>query len=694
MRETFFGLREEEYLQIKDALGREPNDTELRLFSVMWSEHCSYKSTKDLLALFPTEGKHVLQGPGENAGIVNIGSGFGIAFKMESHNHPSAIEPVQGAATGVGGIIRDVLAVGARPIASMDCLFLGPPSDERSNFLREGVIKGIANYANCTSVPTVGGLTYYDPCYRENPLVNAMCAGLVKLDKVISSGASKPGNVLVLLGSKTGRDGVAGAAFASTQLDDAVKESKPQVQVGDPFAGKVLIECTLEILDKGLIVSMQDMGAAGITSSAVELAAKAGAGAEIYLDNVPLREKDMEPFEIALSESQERMLLAIEEENFDEVKALADKWNLECEIIGKIITEDKYVLKDKGEIVANVPASLLTSSPKIEWPKREPVKVEVKYPKDETIMLERGDLSRLANILYSLPQFEDKSWIYEQFDYTAQSRTMLGPGNPVAILYIKEIDKLVALAVASDPWRCAVDPFAGGAETVARAIRKLAVSGSCPLGMTDCLNFPSPEIPENFWSMSEVVKGMAAACRELDCPIVSGNVSLYNESPKCAILPTPAVCAVGAFDGKTFLKSNDPDVSDKLFLAGKDGQLQASAYQRIFEGKLTGPVEPLDFDTERAFCERAIKTATLQAASSGRCVGHGGLIITLMRMTAKAGLGCEIKDTDEKLLFGEGGPRALYSVPEAKTEDFLKIWKGYPIREIGTVINNKGIHLI
>ena len=316
------------------------------------------------------------------------------------------------------------------------------------------------------------------------------------------------------------------------QLDDAVKESKPQVQVGDPFAGKVLIECTLEILDKGLIVSMQDMGAAGITSSAVELAAKAGAGAEIYLDNVPLREKDMEPFEIALSESQERMLLAIEEENFDAVKALADKWNLECEIIGKIITEDKYVLKDKGKVVANVPASLLTSGPKIEWPKRKPAKVEVKYPKDETIMLERGDLSRLANILYSLPQFEDKSWIYEQFGYMAQSRTMLGPGNPVAILYVKEIDELVALAVASDPWRCAVDPFTGGAETVARAIRKLAVVGSYPLGMTDCLNFPSPEIPENFWSMSEVVKGMAAACREIGCPIVSGNVSLYNESPK------------------------------------------------------------------------------------------------------------------------------------------------------------------
>jgi len=473
MKKDLLGLKEEEYRQIKKALQREPNDTELGLFAVMWSEHCCYKSTKRLLATFPTKGKYVFQGPGENAGIVDIGSGFGIAFKMESHNHPSAVEPVQGAATGVGGIVRDILAMGARPIASMDCLFFGPPDDRRSDYLREGIIKGVGSYGNCVGVPTVGGLTYYDPCYKGNPLVNAMCAGLVNLDEVVKSNTAKPGNMLVLLGSKTGRDGIAGAAFASAELDEAVKKSRPQVQMGDPFAEKLLIECCLEILNKGFIVSMQDMGAAGITSSSVELAAKAHAGAEIYLDNVPLREEGMNPFEIALSESQERMLLVIEERHYDDVRKIADKWGLECANIGKIIEEDRFVLYFKGQTAADVPASMLASGPTMDWPKRKPVQTVITYPTKTLADVNTNDPIAVVNVLSSLPQFEDKSWIYEQYDYMVQTRTTLGPGNSVAILYIKEIDKLVALAVASDPWRCAVDPLVGGMETVAKAVRKL-----------------------------------------------------------------------------------------------------------------------------------------------------------------------------------------------------------------------------
>jgi len=688
MKKDLFGLKEEEYRQIKKALQREPNDTELGLFAVMWSEHCCYKSTKRLLATFPTKGKYVFQGPGENAGIVDIGSGFGIAFKMESHNHPSAVEPVQGAATGVGGIIRDILAMGARPIASMDCLFFGPPDDRRSGYLREGIIKGVGSYGNCVGVPTVGGLTYYDPCYKGNPLVNAMCAGLVNLDEVVKSNTAKPGNMLVLLGSKTGRDGIAGAAFASAELDEAVKKSRPQVQMGDPFAEKLLIECCLEILNKKFIVSMQDMGAAGITSSAVELAAKAHAGAEIYLDNVPLREEGMNPFEIALSESQERMLLVIEERHYDDVRKIAEKWGLECTNIGKIIEEDRFVLYFKGQTAADVPASMLASGPTMDWPKRKPVQTAITYPTKTLADVNTNDPIAVVNVLSSLPQFEDKSWIYEQYDYMVQTRTTLGPGNSVAILYIKEIDKLAALTVASDPWRCAVDPLVGGMETVAKAVRKLAVAGAYPLGMTDCLNFSSPEVPENFWGISEVIRGMALACQELDCPIVSGNVSLYNESPDGTVLPTPVVCAVGGFDGKKFLKSNEPNVSDRLFLVGSGGSLKASAFERTFEGRLSGPINSLDFDVERDFCRRALKTVAEGAASSGRCVGLGGIAVAMVKMLRHSGLGAAIKQFDTEFLFSEGGPRALYAVPEEKTDRFLEIWDGFGVTELGTVIKD------
>jgi len=694
MKKDLFGLREEEYRQIKETLQREPNDTELGLFGVMWSEHCCYKSTKRLLAMFPTKGRYVFQGPGENAGIVDIGSGIGIAFKMESHNHPSAVEPVQGAATGVGGIIRDVIAMGARPIASMDCLFFGPPDDRRSNYLREGIIKGIGSYGNCVGIPTVGGLTYYDPCYTGNPLVNAMCAGLVRLDGVVKSDTSKPGHVLVLLGSKTGRDGIAGAAFASAELDEAVKKSKPQVQMGDPFAEKLLIECCLEILDKGFIVSMQDMGAAGITSSAVELAAKAHAGAEIYLDNVPLREEGMNPFEIALSESQERMLLVIEERHYGDVKKIADKWGLECANIGRLIEQDRFVLYFKGQVAADVPASMLASGPTIDWPKREPAQRVIHYPTKPQTNIDGKDPMSVAKALSELPQFEDKSWIYEQYDHMVQTRTTLGPGNSVAIIYVKEIDRLIALSAASDPWRCAIDPLIGGMETVAKAVRKLAVAGAYPLGMTDCLNFPSPEVPENFWTMSEVIRGMALACRELDCPIVSGNVSLYNESPQGAILPSPVVCAVGCFDDEKFLKSNEPNVSDKLFLVGSGGSLKASAFERTFEGRLSGPLEPLDFDAERDFCSRARKTALEAAASSGRCVGLGGVATAIIKMLRQSNLGAAIKSFDVEFLFGEGCPRALYAVPEEKTDKFLEIWDGFKVTELGSVIKDDTLRFV
>ena len=475
------GLRKEEYDKIRSALGREPSDCELLVMGVMWSEHCCYKSSKPLLRRFPTQGESVVQGPGENAGVVDIGGGWGAAFKVESHNHPSAVAPYQGAATGVGGIIRDILAMGARPVAAMDGLCFGDADEARTARLARGIVSGVGGYGNAVGVPTIGGKTLYDRAYNGNPLVNAFCLGVVRLDGMAVASTACPGQKVLLLGSATGRDGIAGAAFASTELADDEKASRPQIQIGDPFEEKLLIEACLDLHEAGLIVSMQDMGAAGITSSSSEIAARSGVAIDLDLDAVPLREADMEAWEILLSESQERMLLVVLPEKVDEVLRRAGRWGLSCAVIGDVAEGDRWSARKGGSVVASLPASLIgEGAPEILWPSEEPADLEARWAVVPEEMDLPSDWAAETKRLMASPNLADKRWIYESYDSMVRLGTVAGPGGPLSLLRVKENGTLLALAMETDPWKTALDPYRGGAETVARALRALAVVGARP----------------------------------------------------------------------------------------------------------------------------------------------------------------------------------------------------------------------
>lgn len=684
------GLLDTEYGIICRELGREPNEAELRIFGVMWSEHCSYKSSKPLLSLFPKEGPSVLKGVGENAGVVDAGDGWGLAFKVESHNHPSAVEPYQGAATGVGGIIRDILAMGARPMASLDGLFFGKPDSPKTAFLSNGIVKGVGGYGNCVGVPTVGGKTFYDDRFEDNPLLNAFCMGLVKADSIVSSQTAEPGNLVVLLGSRTGRDGIGGAAFASVELGEDTKASRPQVQIGDPFVEKLLIEACLEALENGLVTSMQDMGAAGITSSASEIAAKSGVGMILDLDQVPLRESDMTAWEIALSESQERMLLIVRPEKLEPVLALGEKWDLDCAVIGKTVEGDRFILEKDGTVAVDLPASLIGGGcPEINWPSKIPADLGCRQAFELEKVYVPEDLGAPLLKLIGSPSLREKTWITRQYDSMVQVNTVQGPGAPVSLVRIKENGNIAAITMEALPWACHLDPFRGGFETMARSLRPLWVAGAKHLGMTNCLNFPSPENPEQFWEFSEAVKGLAQCCLDLGCPVVSGNVSLYNESSGLSILPTPLVSAVGLIPAgdKPLLPGNWKD-GDQLYLVGMDNAaIPASHFQVSFLGMLKGLPIPPSAEMERDFMERALLTAKNQLANSGIPILGGGLAVALCKEAISTGLGAEIQLETPTLpvvtLFAEGGTRALYSVPAAKAFDFLQVWKGFPIRQIG-----------
>ncbi|MFP4482092.1 MAG: phosphoribosylformylglycinamidine synthase subunit PurL [Thermovirgaceae bacterium] len=681
-----FGLRKEEYEIIRHELGREPNEAELRIMGVMWSEHCSYKSTKALLKNLPSRGEHVIQGPGENAGIVDIGDGLAIAFKVESHNHPSAVAPYQGAATGVGGIIRDVLAMGAWPMACMDGLFFGDPSNEKTAGLMQGVVSGIGGYGNAVGVPTVGGKTGFDDCYDGNPLVNAMCVGLVRHEKIIRSNTAKPGHLAVLLGSRTGRDGIAGAAFASAGLEEDTKESRPQVQIGDPFVEKLVIECCHELIDLGLIISMQDMGAAGITSSASEVAAKSGTGVVIEADQVPLREPGMNAWEIALSESQERMLLIIDASDFGKVEESARKWNLECAVIGKMTDDGRFRMTEKGKTIVDLSTPLVGGGcPEIRWPFSPSPKPQRKpCPVDQTVDWK----AHLLDLLSSF-NLRDKSPIYEQYDHMVQINTVAPPGGPVSVIRIKGMKRMVALTMDSDPWTCDLDPFMGGAETFMKASRPLSVCGAKLLGATDCLNYPSPEKPENFWALAESVEGLAAAARAMDCPVVSGNVSLYNESPGRKIYPSPVVGLVGLLGQETeYLSHGSWKEGDTLFLVGPaTGTTAGSMSQRLLDGKPSGIPWKFDARLEKTFCKKALETAHRRLASSGRAIAGGGLSTALAKESVSSGIGARIEpkglENPFGVFFGEGGPRAVYAVSGERAGEFCDLWASFGCRRIG-----------
>ncbi len=685
------GLSDREYETIKGMLGREPNELETALIGVMWSEHCSYKSTRPLLSQFPQKGTAVVQGPGENAGVVDCGAGWGLAFKVESHNHPSAVAPYQGAATGVGGIVRDILAMGAKPAASMDGLFLGPPDSGKSATLAEGIVEGIAGYGNAVGVPTVGGKTFYDPCFEGNPLVNAFSSGFVRLDSMVSSKTAKPGDLAVLLGSKTGRDGIAGASFASKELDDDSAASRPQIQIGDPFEEKLLIDCCLELQSAGMIASMQDMGAAGILSSSSEIAHKSGAGMEIFCEKIPLRE-EMEPWEIFLSESQERMLLIVNPEKFDAVKAVADHFTLECVVVGNVTTGDRYKVYKNGALLADLPLSILGDAPVIPWPSAEPKNLGERraLPAGMKCADPAADLLKLIGS----PEGRERREIWQQYDCQVQLRTVEWPGAPVSVIRVPDSDSLVAYSMEGEPWKCWTDPFTGAAETMALSLRKLRVCGAEPLGMTNCLNFPSPENPENFHDLSECVRGLATVCRDLECPVVSGNVSLYNETPRGGIYPTPVVVAAGLVSHcGYYLPAGEAKEGDAVYLVGLEpGSLGASRWQILCSensrAKPQGITHKYDAKMEEKFAERATETTRKGAAGSARALAGGGLAVALAQEAIASNLGMDISLPAGDLtavLFGEGGPRALYFVSEENREKFMTIWEGYPVANIGTV---------
>lgn len=686
------GLRTDEYEKIRQVLGREPNENELLVMGVMWSEHCCYKSSRKLLKLFPTAGKDVVQGPGENAGVVDIGGGWGAAFKVESHNHPSAVAPYQGAATGVGGIIRDILAMGARPVASMDGLCFGEAEDPKTKRLAHGIVGGIGGYGNAVGVATVGGKTLYDPCYADNPLVNAMNLGLVELDKMVSSRTAKPGNIVLLLGSKTGRDGIAGAAFASAELDEDTESSKPQIQIGDPFEEKLLIEACLDLLEAGLIVSMQDMGAAGIISSSSEISAKSKVGMVLDIEKVPLREEGMEPWEILLSESQERMLLIADETEVPEILRRSEKWELDCTVIGTVTEGDRWEVRKNGETVVDLPASLIVEgTPTSDWSLAEPEDLNERWDFDVESMDVPEDWKSALLDLVGSANIGGKRWIHESYDTMVRLNTVVGPGSPISVIRCKGNGRLLGMTMETDPWKTYLDPFRGGAETVARGLRALWVSGARALGMTDCLNFPSPEVSGQYWELEQAIRGMSEIAAELACPVVSGNVSLYNETASTRIYPTPLVGIVGLFEEQSdLLHSGCWAEGDHIFLVGPmNAALDGSQYQIRRTGGVSGRPLPVIPAMEADFRDRALKTSRDGLARSGRSLAGGGLAIALAKEAGATGLGAsvsfDVPTRKDVLLFGEGGPRALYAVPSDKVLLFRKLWGGYPMMEIGRV---------
>ncbi|MDO8605619.1 MAG: phosphoribosylformylglycinamidine synthase subunit PurL [Phaeospirillum sp.] len=625
------GIKADEYKKILEILGREPNHTELGIFSVMWSEHCSYKSSKKWLKTLPTKAPWVICGPGENAGVIDIGDGQAIIFKMESHNHPSFIEPYQGAATGVGGILRDVFTMGARPIANLNALRFGDPSHPKTRHLVAGVVAGIGGYGNCVGVPTVGGETNFHASYNGNILVNAMTVGLADKDKIFYSAAAGIGNPVVYFGSKTGRDGIHGATMASAEFDEKSDEKRPTVQVGDPFTEKLLIEACLELMATDAIVAIQDMGAAGLTSSSFEMASKGGLGIEMDLDLVPMREDGMTPYEIMLSESQERMLMVLKPGREAQAKAIMDKWELDFAVVGVLTDTGRMVLKRHGAVVADLPIDpLALASPEYDRPWTAPVKQPVIAVEDVKAVCPAEALKTLL----SCPDLASKRWIYEQYDHMVMGDTVQRPGGDAAVVRIHGTNKAVAITTDVTPRYVLADPYEGGRQAVAEAYRNLSAVGALPMAVTDNLNFGNPEKPEIMGQIVESIRGMGQACRELDFPVVSGNVSLYNETQGAAILPTPAIGGVGLLEdvAKSASLSFKESGSSIVLIGETKGWLGASLYLREICGREEGAPPPVALHRERRAGElvrQLISDGQVQACHD---VSDGGLLVAVAEM--------------------------------------------------------------
>jgi phosphoribosylformylglycinamidine synthase len=682
------GLSTEEFERAVAILGRAPNMTELGIFSVMWSEHCSYKSSKIWLQKLPTTGPRVICGPGENAGVVDIGDGDAVVFKIESHNHPSFIEPCQGAATGVGGILRDVFTMGARPIAILDSLRFGTPDHPRTRHLLSGVVSGIGGYGNCVGVPTVGGECEFHPSYDGNILVNAMCVGLARADRIFYSAAAGPGNLVVYVGAKTGRDGIHGATMASAEFGGDAGEKRPTVQVGDPFTEKLLIEACLEIMEKDAIVAIQDMGAAGLTSSSVEMAGKGRLGIELDLDRVPVRESGMTPYEIMLSESQERMLMILRPGSEAEARHIFEKWELDFAVIGKVADTGRLVLWSAGKIAADIPVGpLVTEAPVYQRPWQRP---DPQPEIDSASLAERDPLGCLQQLIAS-PALASKRWIWEQYDHLVTGNTVKRPGGDAAVIRISS-GKALALATDCTPRYCRADPVRGGAQAVAESWRNLTAVGAEPLAITDNMNFGNPERPEIMGQFVGAIEGMREACLALAYPVVSGNVSLYNETSGQAILPTPVIGGVGLITdaGAAVDLALKHDGDAVILIGDTSGHLGASLYLREIEGREAGPPPPVDLAAERRngdFVRNIIQGGFVAACHD---LSDGGLLVALGEMAMAGMRGLTLGPFPSELpvhayLFGEDQARYVIETPDPQTVLQAAGAAGVPARLIGVV---------
>jgi phosphoribosylformylglycinamidine synthase len=682
-RHVELGLTDAEAERIRELLGREPSDPELVMFSLMWSEHCSYKHSRRLLGAFPSAGPGVIAGPGENAGVVDVGD-WAVAIKIESHNHPSAVEPFEGAATGVGGIVRDILAMGARPVALLDSLRFGALDSPRSRHLLTRAVAGIGHYGNCIGVPTVGGELGFDPCYEDSCLVNVMCVGVVRRDGLLRSAARGPGNAVVLIGNRTGRDGIGGASvLASAELTD--EDLRPSVQVSDPFTERKLMDCCLDLAASGLLVALQDLGAAGLTSAAGEMAAKGRVGLDVDLDRVPLRAAAMAPAEILVSESQERMLAVVEPGRVEEVAARCRGWELDATVIGTVASHGRLRATAAGEVVADVPARLLTDeAPAYDVP-IEPAALPA--PLDLVAMPEPDDPTEAWRQLLGRPNVASRRWVYERYDHLVGAATVRRPGAAdAAVLRLPGSSRAIALSVDGAERHCLLDPRGGGLAVVCEAARNLAAVGARPVALTDCLNFANPEKGSTGWRLREVIAGMAEACRTLGVPVVSGNVSLYNESAVRAIHPTPVVGMLGVVDAARSVGMALDEPGDLLVLTGAgEPRLDGSEWIGPPRGRPGSP----DLDAERALVDLLVRAAEAGLLAGAHDVSTGGLACCLAESAIAGGVGAEIEAPGgrrpDEALFGEGPGRVLVGVRPERLAALRDLAGDVPVRVVGEV---------
>ncbi|MGM0232773.1 phosphoribosylformylglycinamidine synthase subunit PurL [Enterococcus sp. AZ094] len=671
-----WGLTQEEYRMIsEDILGRLPNYTETGLFSVMWSEHCSYKNSKPVLRKFPTDGPQVLQGPGEGAGIVDIGDDLAVVFKAESHNHPSAVEPYEGAATGVGGIIRDIFSMGARPIAVLDSLRFGELDNPRTKYLLEEVVAGISGYGNCIGIPTVGGEVAFDPCYEGNPLVNAMCVGIIAHKDIQKGQAKGVGNTIMYVGAKTGRDGIHGATFASEEFVEGEEQQRSAVQVGDPFMEKLLLEACLELIvdHSDILVGIQDMGAAGLVSSSAEMASKAGSGLRLTLDDVPQRETNMTPYEMMLSESQERMLICVKKGHEAEVEALFKKYDLEAVVIGEVTDDGNYRLFHHGQEVANLPVDALAEdAPTYYKEMAEPARIKVFKETPDFVPVIHSATSVFADLLQQ-PTIASKRSIFETYDSQVRTNTVVGPGSDAAVLRIKGTNKALAMTTDCNARYLYLDPEVGGQIAVAEAARNIVASGGRPLAITDCLNFGSPDKPEGFWELSTAADGISEACRVLETPVISGNVSLYNETDGQSVYPTPVIGMVGLIEELAHITTQHFQAAgDVIYVLGEThADFNGSELQKLQTGKIAGRLMSFDLETEKT--NQHLVTAAIQAGlvQSAHDCAEGGLAIALAESAFDKGFGLNVTvSLPAAQLFSETQSRFVLSVAPDKQAAF------------------------